>query len=177
MKCFVFTKALRLLEMIVILPAQAAALPNLDYQDPAPLNPPNIGVLLLRLVISLIVVIGLALVVIKFLQRRPFFTRPARWIRILDQVTVGPNRGLLLAEIAGKIYVLALTDHSITKLLEIDDPSFLTTLLEEEEAARNPPLPGSKTWYPFWERRTFQNILLTKKEHLSRDIFEHREGE
>ncbi|MDH7576750.1 MAG: flagellar biosynthetic protein FliO [Bacillota bacterium] len=160
----------------ITLPVRATALPNLDYQDPGPLAPPQMGTLLLRLIISLLVVIGLALIVIKFIQRRPFIPRPSHWIRILDQVAIGPNRGLLLAEIAGRIYVLALTEHSITKLLEIEDPSYITSLLEEEDALAGLPLPGKKMWRPFWVK-TFQNILLTNKERLSRRVFDDQEGE
>ncbi len=174
------TKAGKILWMLIILqmltlPARAAALPDLDYQDPGPIAPPHIGSLLFRLVISLVVVIGLALVVIKFIQRRPFIPRSGHWIRILDQVAIGPNRGLLLAEIAGKIYVLALTEHTITKLLEIEDPSHIAPLLEEEGVLGS-SLAGKKHWRPFWAK-TFKNILSTQKSPLNSQIFHSREEE
>lgn len=53
-------------------------------------------------------------------------------MRILDQVVIGQNRALILAEIAGKIYVLGITEHNITKLLEIDDPSKVALFSAEE---------------------------------------------
>ncbi|HHV35330.1 MAG TPA: flagellar biosynthetic protein FliO [Syntrophomonadaceae bacterium] len=110
---------------------------QLEYQDPSLVAVPSMGATLLRLVLSLLIVIVLAFLVIKFFQRQMPFTRSGRWMRILDQVVIGQNRALLLTEIAGKIYVLGVTDHNITKLLEIDDASkvaqFSAEDLEAEE--------------------------------------------
>lgn len=92
-----------------------------QYQAPAPVTTINTGAVLLQLVISLAVVIGLALILIKFLQRNTSLSRQNAWARIVDQVSLGPNKMLVLAEIFGKVYVLGVTDHSITALLGEND--------------------------------------------------------
>ena len=109
---------------------------QLEYQDPSLVAVPSMGATLLRLVLSLLIVIVLAFLVIKFFNGSAFY-QIRRWMRILDQVVIWSNRALLLTEIAGKIYVLGVTDHNITKLLEIDDASkvaqFSAEDLEAEE--------------------------------------------
>lgn len=103
-----------------------------EYSEPALVSPPSMGSTLLRLILSFLIVIVLIFLLIKFLQRQMPFTRSGRWMRILDQVVIGQNRALILAEIAGKIYVLGITEHNITKLLEIDDPSKVALFSAEE---------------------------------------------
>ncbi len=160
-----------LILLIIAPPAWAAPLTNLEYQEPEPVAPPSIGGLLFRLIISLIVVIGLAIIGIKFLQKRAFITQTGRWIRIIDQVGIGPNKALLLSEIAGRIYVLGVTDHSISKLLEIEETSQVAAILEESLEAGISPWKGGilpKLW-----RKPFQQMFIEKKD----DPFDAREGE
>ncbi len=101
----------------------AGGVGDLPYKEPmtAPVAPINMGAMLLQLVISLAVVIGLALILIKFLQRNTLLSRQSAWARIVDQVNMGPNKMLVLAEIFGKVYVLGVTDHGITTLLGEND--------------------------------------------------------
>lgn len=61
---------------LLLVCAPTWSVPIDDYKEPVPVSPPSMGALLLRLLISLIIVIGLAVVVIKFLQRRSFFLLP-----------------------------------------------------------------------------------------------------
>jgi len=160
-----------LMLLIIAPPAWAAPLTNLEYQEPEPVAPPNIGALLFRLIISLIVVIGLAVISIKFLQKRAFITQTGRWIRIIDQVGIGPNKALLLSEIAGKIYVLGVTDHGISKLLEIEETSQVAAILEESLEAGISPWKGGIL--PNLWKKPFQQLFIAKKE----DTFNTREGE
>ena len=102
--------------------AWAAGQPLGDLQyTPTQIAPINIGGVLLQLVLSLAVVIGLALILVKFLQKNNLLARQSAWARIVDQVSVGPNKMLVLAEIFGKVYVLGVTEHSITTLLGEND--------------------------------------------------------
>jgi flagellar biogenesis protein FliO len=43
------------------------------------------------------------------------------WINILDHVSMGPNRGIYLVDIGGKVLVLGITDHNMVKIMEIED--------------------------------------------------------
>jgi flagellar biosynthetic protein FliO len=101
--------------------AETQPLGDLQYQEPASLTPPSMGGLLLRMVISLAVVIGLAIILAKLLQKNTLLSRQSTWARVVDQVNVGPNKRLALTEIFGKVYVLGVTDHGITTLLGEDD--------------------------------------------------------
>lgn len=134
-----------------------------EYQEPVQVAAPDMGSLLLRLTISLIIVIGLAVLVIKFLQRQASFSGTGRWIRILDQVAIGPNRALILAEIAGKIYVLGVTDHNITKLMEIKNASQADFLAAEElDAEIRSAVAAGRGRLPFW-KKSFRDVFLNRK--------------
>lgn len=132
-----------------------------EYQDPSMVAVPSMGATLLRLVLSILIVIVFAFLAIKFFQRQMPFTRSGRWMRILDQVVIGQNRALLLAEIAGKIYVLGITDHNITKLLEIDDASKVALFSAEDLEAKD----YSNS---FW-KRTFEQFFTGRGNDFSRN--------
>lgn len=159
-----------LMLFIIVPPVWAAPLGNLEYKDPVPVTQFSVGALLFRLVISLVVVIGLAVVLIKLLQRRNLTTSTGHWMRIIDQVGIGPNRALLLTEIAGRIYILAVTDHNISLLLEINDTSQVAAILDESLEGRIPS-QGSEIWRTW--RKPFQHIFNAKKD----EGFQTREGD
>jgi flagellar protein FliO/FliZ len=52
------------------------------------------------------------------------------WLHLVDEVLLGQNRGLVLCEIAGKIYALGVTDHSINLLFELNDPQLVQEISE-----------------------------------------------
>lgn len=141
---------------------------QLEYQDPSLVAMPSIGAMFLRLVISLLFVIVLAFLAIKLFQRQRPFTRSGRWMRILDQVVIGQNRAILLAEIAGKIYVLGVTDHNITKLLEIDDASKVALFSAEDLEAKE---YSTSLW-----RKTFEQFLPGKGNNTRRSG-DYRDGD
>ncbi len=149
--------------------AWAESLPELSYQQPEPYTLPGIGALLLRFVISLAAVLVLAFLMIRFFQRKLFVLGSGSWIRVLDQVTVGPNRGLLLVEIAGKVYVLGVTEHNITRLLEITDPEDVAALLAESSSSVTASFPR-KNWFSLLEKN-FHQVLLKKEQS-----FDSKEG-
>jgi flagellar biogenesis protein FliO len=135
---------------------------DLQYNAPTRISPINIGGMLLQLLLSLVVVIGLALILIKFLQKNNLLARQSAWARIVDQVSVGPNKTLVLAEIFGKVYVLGVTEHGITTLLgenEIDLSLVKQAFAEAENRKRLvPPYIGD----------SFRGILDSKIEDLKK---------
>lgn len=98
----------------------AWAADSLKYQEPMA-APPSMGGMLLRMVISLLIVIGLALVLVKFLQKNTQLTKQSSWARVLDQCIIGQNQRLVLVEMFGKVYVLGVTEHNIAAILEEKD--------------------------------------------------------
>jgi len=113
---------------------------NLRYDDPQPSNNPSMLGQLVQVVISLSLILGLALVLIRVFGRRATRMTAAGWMNVIDQVALAPNKGLYLTKIAGKYYVLGVTDHQITKVTEVDNPEFLPEF--------EPPLNG--TGLPEW---------------------------
>ncbi|MGB9792785.1 MAG: FliO/MopB family protein [Thermacetogeniaceae bacterium] len=126
----------------------------------------------MRLVVSLTVVIGLAFVVIKYLQKRTMITQTGRWIRVIDQVGIGPNKALLLTEIAGRLFVLGVTDHSISNLMEIKETSQVTAILEESLDTDITYFKGD-VFHKLW-RKPFHKLLKTK---VIDSIMDNKEGE
>lgn len=142
-------------------PAEAATAQD-NLQLGASLPSPDIGGFLLRLVFSLIIVIGLVLVLVKLLQKNSLLSRQSAWAKVIDQVAIGPNRMLVLAEIFGKVYVLGVTDHNITTLLgekEIDLSEFKQVVADAER----------KRGIPSYFNKPFLQILESKLQDLKRN--------
>lgn len=53
------------------------------------------------------------------------------WARVLDRQSLGGQQVLYLVEVAGKLQVLAGTDHHLSKISEIDDPEIAAEILDE----------------------------------------------
>jgi flagellar protein FliO/FliZ len=139
------------------------------YQAPTPVAPSsiNMGGIILQLVFSLVIVIGLALILIKFLQKNTMLSRQSAWARIVDQVSVGPHKMLVLAEIFGKVYVLGVTEHSITTLLGENDID-LSQVKQAFAEAEN-----RKRIVPSYLGNPFRGILNSRIEDLKRR-YEHK---
>jgi flagellar protein FliO/FliZ len=148
----------------MFLPLFFASIPaQFDYQDPEQIVVPSMGSLLLRIIISLAVVVGLAILLIKIFQKSRSYSGSGRWIRILDQVVIGSNRALMLVEIAGKIYVIGVTDHNISKLLEIEDISQIDFLATDELETKLQFSNVGTGWFPTMTKN-FKQIFLNRKE-------------
>lgn len=155
----IFLVLLLILVCCLILPLQVFGepLPDLDYQDPEAYSLPGIGSLLLRFIVSLAVVVILAFVVVRLLQRKVFIPKTGTWLRVIDQAAIGPNKGLLLAEVCGKFYVFGVTDHDISKLLEIEDPEEIAAILASEDQFSQ-SAQQLKTGFT-WLKTDFQKLL------------------
>ncbi len=124
----------------------AATLDNLQYPQPVPMAPPSVAGMLLRLFLSLAIVLGLILVLVKLLQKNNLLARQGSWAKVVDRVVIGPNKTLILAEIFGKVYVLSVTDHNISTLLneqEIDLSQFSQVVADVERKRALPAYLGN----------------------------------
>jgi len=75
--------------------------------------------------------LGIAFWLIKRLNRYTVRNMDSPWARVLDRQVLYGNQVLYLVEIAGKIQILGVTDHHISKVEEIDDPDIASEILEE----------------------------------------------
>jgi flagellar biosynthetic protein FliO len=91
-----------------------------EYQEPQVQEPPGVGGLLFKILVSVLVIVILSYGLIRFFGKG-FKLQGGTWINILDHVSLGPNRGIYLVDIGGKVLVLGITDHNMVKIMEIED--------------------------------------------------------
>lgn len=105
---------------------------NLDYPDEIPEigRSSNMGWLLFRYILTVLAVIALTAFGAKYIAEkfRPETTTSGNWVQILDQVTLGSNKGLMLVDIEGKGYVLGVSDNAINIISTIEDRKRLDEL-------------------------------------------------
>src|SRR5690554_1504317 len=86
---------------------------------------------LLLTVLILFLILVFALWIIRKMNGISYRGMQAPWARVLDRQMLTSNQSLYLVEIAGKLQVLAATDHQITKIQEINDPEQALEILDE----------------------------------------------
>ena len=79
-----------------------------------------------------IFVVGLAYFAARFLGGRFAQQKMGYGGRILSHLPLGPNRSVCIIEMAGRIFMLGVTEHSVTLLAEINDPDEIDRLHREE---------------------------------------------
>lgn len=86
---------------------------------------------LIGTVIVFLIILSIAFWLIKRLNRYSVRNMDSPWARVLDRQVLYGNQVLYLVEIAGKIQILGVTDHHISKVEEINDPDIAAEILEE----------------------------------------------
>ena len=113
----------------------------------------DMGSILFRIIISLILVVGLLYFFLKFMQKRNELQLEQKsWIRVYDYYSLGMNRGVYLMEIMSQVYVVAMTDGHVRILHEIDPSSAEWEALKDEIAVNR------ATIFPF-----LKGIVNTKQ--------------
>ncbi|MPM31871.1 hypothetical protein SDC9_78428 [bioreactor metagenome] len=95
----------------------------LNYQEPQASSTSwlaNIAYVF-SIIITFAVVIGLAYLTSRFLGQKMGQITANADNRVLATLALGPNRAVHVVDVAGKVLVLGVTDHSITLLEEIID--------------------------------------------------------
>lgn len=85
----------------------------------------------IKLVFFLLLLVGAAGSVIRFLGKNTTARSQGLFVHIVDEVVLGPNRGIALCEVGGKLYGLGITEHHITLLFETDNPRLLEEISQE----------------------------------------------
>lgn len=109
----------------------------------------NLWLEFFKLIIVLVVIIGAAWSLIRLFGKQLSSKTQGTWINVVDEVMLGQNRGIVLCEIGGKVYALAVTDHTINLLFEVDDPKLLEDI--------------SQGGLEFKPTNSNNNIMLIKK--------------
>lgn len=87
---------------------------------------PTYEALFLKMLLAMIFIIGLALVILKFVVPRISGYKKANAnseIQILDRQGLEPRKGIYLVKIKNKVLAIGVTDHNMTKLSEWEGES------------------------------------------------------
>lgn len=116
--------------MISLVSAQDQNTDYLKYQEPQPTSSSALSTFgyILSLLFTFSLVIGLAYFTSRFLGYKFGGQINAGNSRIITTLALGPNRALYVVEIAGKVLVLGVTDHSIQMLQEITNTDEIQNL-------------------------------------------------
>lgn len=112
----------------------------LKYQEPQPTASSWLATssYIISLLLTFLVVLGLAYYTSKFLAHR--MTRAGGFGgKVYSTLSLGPNRAVYVVEIAGKFMILGVTEHNITLLNEITSLTEIEQLKALQPAANSIP--------------------------------------
>ena len=76
---------------------------------------------LLRIVVVLIVIVVAIWFTGRYLRNKFSSRLQGRWLKVVDEVVLGQNRGVVLCKIEDKIFALGITEQQINYLFTVDD--------------------------------------------------------
>lgn len=120
---------------------------EMSYEEPHEVETPNVFWMIVQMILALGLILFLAWGLIRFFGGNLRGRLQGRYIRVLDEVTLGPNRGMVVIEVGGKAFLVGVTDHQISMLGELDDSQMIEDMiaasLENIHASPNNP---AKVW-------------------------------
>jgi flagellar protein FliO/FliZ len=122
----------------------------------APMPGEDFGAALSKMLLALAVVLGL-LGGLYWLARRFMPSQaggPSGGMRVLGRLPLGPRKGLVLVEVAGRVLVLGMSEQGLNLLTTLDDPQQITgpagagrgafgRVLKKAQGARQPEAAAS----------------------------------
>lgn len=116
---------------------------NLDTTEPEVFEMPSMFGLFFRLTFSLLFIVGLAFITMKILRKNMKVLSSGVNIRVLDQYSFSMNKGVYITQIAGKTYVLGVTDNNISLITEITDQDTIDEIVDKaKEKEMEPIIPA-----------------------------------
>ncbi|MGE5404770.1 MAG: FliO/MopB family protein [Candidatus Saccharibacteria bacterium] len=100
-----------------------------QYQEPQKAETPSIFWMMIQLVLALGLIVLMAWGLIHLLGSKMGSRLQGQWIRVLDEVMLGQNRGIVALEIGGRVFLAGVTDHQISMLLEIEDQQMIEDMV------------------------------------------------
>jgi len=140
--------AIILIELVTI-PVLAADMDKLnqelDNQQQQQVDQPNLVIEFLKLLLVLALIVAAAWSIIKLFSRQVSSRMQGTWMRVVDEVTLGQNKGIILCEVGERIFALGVTDHNISLLFEVTNPKLLEEIsLEMENKPANLPVDSMR---------------------------------
>lgn len=76
---------------------------------------------LVLVLLAIVLVMYLSYVFTKYVSRRSVYVNAAEYMKVVDRLTVGQDRFILIVNIGGKHYLISVTAQEIRILKELDD--------------------------------------------------------
>ncbi len=102
---------------------------QIKYQEPKETEAPNIFWTVVQTVLALCLILALAWGMIRLFGGHIRSRLQGRYLRVLDEVTLGPNRGIAVVEVGGKALIVGVTDHQISMLGELTDDQTIEEMI------------------------------------------------
>jgi len=99
-------------------------------EEPAGISPLRVTV---QLLFSLALVIALFYLTARFLKARWGTVVAAKYLAVMDRLSLGANRDIYILRIGSQFFVLGVTGEQISLLQKIEDPDLLLALQEQEK--------------------------------------------
>lgn len=130
---------------IAVLPVLAADMDNLNQEldnQPQEVDKPNLVVEFIKLLVVLVLIVAAAWSIIKLFSRQATSRMQGTWLHVVDEVTLGQNKGIILCEVGERIFAVGVTDHNISVLFEVTHPKLLEEISIEMESKPANPSPA-----------------------------------
>ena len=130
---------------IAILPAVAADMDKLNQEldsQPQEADKPNLVVEFFKLLVALVLIVAAAWSIIKLFSHQATARMQGTWLHVVDEVTLGQNKGIILCEVGEKIFAVGVTDHNISVLFEVTHPKLLEEISIEMDSRPTNPSPS-----------------------------------
>jgi flagellar protein FliO/FliZ len=104
-----------------VLPALAADMDKLNQEldsQPQAMDKPNLAIEFIKLMVVLVLIIAVAWFLIRVFSRQVASRMQGTWLRVVDEVTLGQNKGIILCEVGERVFAVGVTDHNISVLFE-----------------------------------------------------------
>jgi len=102
---------------------------QLDYQEQQKLETPSVFWMVVQTILALGFVLLLAWGVFRLFGRNMRTRLQGRYMRVLDEISLGPNRGIVVVEVGGKAFIIGITDHQISMLGELTDAGLIEDMV------------------------------------------------
>ncbi len=119
-----------------VLPALAADMDKLNQEldsQPQAMDKPNLAIEFIKLMVVLVLIIAVAWFLIRVFSRQVASRMQETWLRVVDEVTLGQNKGIILCEVGERVFAVGVTDHNISVLFEVTHPKLLEEISMEME--------------------------------------------
>ncbi len=114
----------------------------LKYQEPLPVEPPDMSSAIIKTVTALAIVLAAVLLISyiakKVLKKNDMVFGKDKLIRVLGTSYIGVKKAITLLDVAGEVLVIAVTNNNITMLTKLESEDAKSKLLNSNSKLQTP---------------------------------------